>query len=911
MEYSVYVYGGGEILWTIFNGVSLLFASENPYFTSVGKLTIGIALLYTAVRAVPSGSLPIFFKEWILPTFLLVALFYGPKASVHIVDKIDLNFKYSKVDHIPVGIAAVASLSSMVSEYLTDHIETIFTSSDVERFSKVGPLFGAKLIQASHTLTIKDPLMRENLKDFTRQCFAWPYVFSNLEPGKKAALETEDMLGFIEANPHPLLGIYWRQPNGQSQFLNCQECVRKVKEIMPIEVETGFKSLALKMFDIKVKGDAETRRLKQYFGDAWQFLAKGSSDAAHIIQQELMLNSYRGALQDKRDELGLGRYDSELVQLNAQRGIAQQDSSFLVKAALAGSQIPILHTIIFTLALLYFAVMAPMTFLPGGIGLLVTWVKVMAWLATWPVLLAILNALGHLFAAQSTASQGIGYGQGLNLLTQNGLADAAYNAYCFVMGLQYSVPFISYALLWSGGYAFSQLSSSFTQSGEAFASKAGAEVVDGNVSFDTQSLHTRHIANSQVAQHQLGSSFNYGARFDDGKIASLYGAQGQVTLQEHQTQLGTNVSQNDALSVMSGLQSQMALQSSLNHTKAAGQQVQMGTNDLFSLTKSLADTKGFTETFGDSGSASAQKSLSDSMDIVRQVAKDHNIGEDKAFNMLLSGGGGISTNFGKGSGLLGAIGASLSANLQGNLQSSARNSDAISTNLKTGQAKQFADSLSHGLQYLEDNKGSVSTNFLNQKLDQIQTHFNKAQNSSDQAAASLQESQMWNQTASSQRQKGIASGSNLNDASLSYVADKRFGGDRVAAATWQAQNPSAYQKEIEGYIDSSQSRMQPSALSSKESVLQHNKDANQSIKPMPSSNPDLDNMRQKHNLNQGGVELEEKLQAHRKNTKQTIQQHTVPLNSEEIQQKMNNQEQKFEQEKKRYLPKKAWDKVWK
>ena len=50
-------------------------------------------------------------------------------------------------------------------------------------------------------------------------------------------------------------------------------------------------------------------------------------------------------------------------------------------------------------------------------------------------------------------------------------------------------------------------------------------------------------------------------------------------------------------------------------------------NELFSLTKSLADSKGFTETFGESGSANAQKSLSNSMDIAKQFAKDHNISE--------------------------------------------------------------------------------------------------------------------------------------------------------------------------------------------------------------------------------------------------------------------------------------------
>jgi conjugal transfer mating pair stabilization protein TraG len=904
MDYAVYIYGGGKILWNIFNGISLIFASQNPYFTSVGILTMGIALMYTAVRSIPGGSLPIFFKEWILPTFLLVALFYGPKASVNIIDKVDLNFKYSKVDNIPLGIAAVASLSSTISEFLTEHIETIFTSSDTERFSRVGPMFGAKLIQAAHTLSIREPLIHENLKDFTRQCFAWPYVFSNLEPGKKAALETEDMLGFIEANPHPLLGIYWRQSNSQSAFMNCSDCAQKVREIIPIEIETGFESLSMKMFDIKTDGESETRRLKQYFGDAWQYLARGSSDAAHIIQQELMLNSYRGALQDKRDELGLGRNSSELAHLNADRGIAQQDSSFLVKAALSGSQIPILHTIIFTLALIYFAVMAPMTFLPGGINLLVTWVKVMAWLATWPILLAILNALGHMFAAQATASQMIGYGQGLNLMTQNGLADAAYNAYCFVMGLQYSVPFISYALLWSGGYAFSQLSSSFTQSGETFAGKVGAEVVDGNVSFDAQNLHTRSIANSQVAQQQLGSSFNYGSRFDDGKMAALYGTEGQLTLQEHQTQLGTNVSQNDAVSAMSGIQSQVALQSSLNHTKAAGQQAQMGMNELFSLTKSLADNQGFTQTFGDSASASAQKSLSNSMDIVKSFAKDHNIGEDKAFNILMGAtaeaGGGVG-------GMVGKIGATLG----GQFQASAKDSEAMSEHLKSGVAKQFADNLSHGLQYVEDNKGAISNTSSSQKLDQAQHHFNKAENFSNQAAASLQESQMWSETASLQRQKGIASGSNLNDLSLAFVADKRFGGDRVAAAAWQTQNPTAYQKEIEGFLDRSQSGMQPNDLSSRADVSYHNAEARQNIRSAPTSNPGLEESRQKHNLNQGGYELEAKLQSRRQVTRETLDRHKAPLNNEEFRGEFDSNDQAFEGEKSKGRVKKSWNKIWK
>ena len=471
MEYSIYVYGGGDILWAVFNGIAMLFKSNSPYFTSAAKLTMSIGVLYVAAQAIPKASLPIFFKSWFLPTFLLTALFYGSKTEVHIIDKANTDFQYVKVDNIPFGIAAVAALSTQISEYLTENIETVFTNNDDEKFSKVGSMFGTKLIQAANQLTIKDPLMKENLKDFTRQCFAWPYVFSNLAPGKKAALESQDMLGFIAANPHPLLGIYWRDPNGQSSFMNCVECARKVKQVIGIEVNQGLASLAQNLFGAHVDPEKATNRLNQYFGDAWSRLSKGASNSAALVQQELMLNSYREAIQNKRDELRLGRSEIEMAHLNAARGIAQQDSSFLVKAFMAGTLVPIFHTIVFALALIYFSIMAPMTFLPKGMSLLVTWVKVMIYLATWPALYAILNCIGQMYAVKSMATKVIGYGDGLTLLTQSGMSDAAHTAYMAAMGMQLSVPFLAWTLLWGGGYAFSQLASSLTQGSESLQVK--------------------------------------------------------------------------------------------------------------------------------------------------------------------------------------------------------------------------------------------------------------------------------------------------------------------------------------------------------------------------------------------------------------------------------------------------------
>jgi conjugal transfer mating pair stabilization protein TraG len=923
MDFVVYSFGGAELLWKCFNGVALVF--QTPYFYSLSAFMVGVGLLVVAARAVPGGSFPILFKSWIMPTFFLTAFFWGPKVSINIIDMIDPDFKYARVDNIPLGLAMAASFSSRISEVLTETIETVITSSDQERFSKVGPMFAARLVHEATNLTIRDPLMRENLKDFTRQCFAWPYVFSNIEPGKKAALESEDMLGFIEANPHPGLGIYWRQGSGDPEFLDCGKCAAKVREVIPLEVDIGFESLAKSIFGTKVDGSAQTRRLKQYFGDAWQFLAKGSSDASKVVQQELMLNSYRSALQDKREEFGLGRANAQMAYVNAERGQVYQDASFLVKSALAGSQMPTLHTMMFAVALIFFTMVAPFTLMSGGLSLVMNWVKVMGWLATWPPLFAILNALGHMFAAKATSYQLLGYGEGLNLMTQNGLSDAAYHAYCFVMGLQYSVPFVSWALISSGGgYALSQFSSFLTQGGESFASKAASEMVDGNVSFDSQTLHYRSVANTQLAQQQLGASFQYGSRFDDGKLMAMYGTQGQQTFQEHQIQMGTNVSQNDALSSLLGLQSQDAYNSALSDSKSAGKQTQLGTHKTFSLLEGFSTAKGFTETFGNSDNSNVQKSFSDAVGQVKQFARAHSLSNEDAFNLFLNtsieagadfgtqgkGGRGKALGGNGAAGFLGTVTAGAKASLGSQYQASVKNSDSLSKNINAAETQKFATNFSQALNFLDDNKASIGDSLTTQKMDQIQWHFNEGDHYQDQAAANFQKSKMYSESASMQRQRGVSSSRNLNEEVLGHMAQERFGGDMYQAAQEAVRNPKAYQQDVSRQIDSYQSPLRPEGLESKEAVARHFESAKQGIKSPPSQNSELETG--KMYAKQDHYELEARIDAKREETDFARSLVNAAASVHEgIDQNLTETEQEFKEESEKWGVTRAWNRLWK
>jgi conjugal transfer mating pair stabilization protein TraG len=812
-DYVIYTFGGGEVLWHIMNAVALLFKSENSYFTSVGMLTAGLGLVYSTLRALGSNTIPLFFKDWFVPTLCMTSLFFGLKTSINIIDRVDSDFKYSKVDNIPIGIAAIASLSSNAGKYLTETLETVLTTSDSERFSKVGPMFATRLIHEASKLTIKDPLTRSNIKDFVYQCFQMPYIYSHIAPGKLAAESTTDILSFIETNPHPMLGIYWREVDGRTSFMNCKSCAQRVRELIGIEVNHGMKSLAITLFDSKQDPEAVANHLKKYAHQAWGLLAKGSSHIANTIQQQLILNSYHMASRNKKDELDLGRYDAALIHLEAERGQAVQDTTSLVKSSMSLIQLPNLHSILLALALLFFSIIAPLTFISRGISYLRTWIQVMIWLTTWPVFFTVLNCIGHMFASKALSSSLMGLGEGLTIQTQNGLANTAYSAYCLVMGLQYIISYLSWSLISQGGQAFSQLASSYSQMGESFATKASHEMVDGNVTFDSQTLYNRSLANSQVAQQQLGSAFNYGSRFDDGKVSLLHGTSGTVIAQEHQHHFGTNVSHNDALSQMYTMQSQTALSAANQYETNMQKSINSGSQQLYSFARSMVDSKDINHAFSNSESTHLQKQMQNLMSLSDRFAEENNLNKQVAFDALV--GSGI------GSGGIGQL-----FNAKGDFRASSQDTENVSKAHNSELSKQFNDSLNQAVNFALDHKASIGKNFNTQSLDQAQGHFSHAENYANTMSAHLSESKSWSEMANLSRQSGTSTITNANDSVIEKIASQ-FGGDKAAAAQYLAYHPVVGQYEGRSMIDRSNQNF--SSVSSKDSIYQSHANNKQKI----------------------------------------------------------------------------------
>lgn len=785
MDSIIYTYGGGDMLWTLFNGIALIFKSNSPYLTSVGYLSMLVGGIWGTTAALYQANIGIFAKSWFIPSYAILSLMLVPKVTVNIVDEVDPYFKSDRVDNIPVGIAVVASTASTISRALTEEIESVFPTPDSLRYAKAGPVFGARLAAQARYVRIKDPIVRSNVKNFMRQCFFWPFVASNLKGLKHEALRTSDILGFIRSNPHPWLGVYWKSPDGTQTFMDCKVAVSQVAEVMAVEGDKGLLHLASTLFGgnpdkSEVSSKEVSSNLKHMMGDAWSSLARQTSKASASVGQQMLVNAYREAVDDTREEMGQDRLSPDLLSYSATRTLAQQSMSFLVKGTVATSFMPMVQAILFGMLLIIFVLIIPLCFVPGGLSLLALWIRLIFWVQSFPVFSAILSALTTMLHQRMNEGIFRTVGSGFSVETTTALSDAAFDAACLMSGLQLSVPFIAYAFISKSGYALTNVASMMSSGVEGIASKIGGEMADGNISFDNQSFHNQTVSGRQIAQQQLGSQFNYGSSLNDGKMTLSTSMDGLQTVSVMQSTLTSNVSSNDNLQASINDNYTKSQQLAENASRSFMRSTSDTASQLLNFTNRLSHGMGVTEGLSSNASTEMRKNAEQTLGDIKNFAKRHGISEQTAAEMALkfNAGLGINTSLFK-AGIDGS--ASISANAQ--------NQKTMEAMSNSDEGRRLSRGVGELLQHAKQSSSNINDQVARDAAQSFQGAYATMTQASEQFQKAYTQSENWSHAKSLSDTKGISLTTNENEAYLHYVASKKFGGDIMQAAHYVESNP--------------------------------------------------------------------------------------------------------------------------
>jgi conjugal transfer mating pair stabilization protein TraG len=121
--YDIFILGSMDLMVSVLNGVALLTNPGGPAsFGTMISLGLILSILFTVTKAVITQKLEI---QYFFISLVLYLAMFAPKVTVHLEDV--RTGAVQNVANIPVGIAAIGSITSTVGAALTEGYETVFS----------------------------------------------------------------------------------------------------------------------------------------------------------------------------------------------------------------------------------------------------------------------------------------------------------------------------------------------------------------------------------------------------------------------------------------------------------------------------------------------------------------------------------------------------------------------------------------------------------------------------------------------------------------------------------------------------------------------------------------------------------------------------------------------------------------
>lgn len=506
MASVIYTYGGGEVLFKVFNGVALLFSSKNGIAQNIITFMTAVALMWAAIEGIRQGS----FKpqlNWMVKYIIIMMLVITPKGTVWINDTVT-NSRF-KIDNIPIGLYIPASLISTVGYGVTKSFEQAFSIPNDLNYTSYGNVFGASLISNVRNFKIQDANFRENMESYISECIMYEVGRGyNFTPR-----ELKDSTDIWELYKTKVLSkdrFRFREKDGMIKSTACAEGANKLEEYWKDDIDnilTRMSSRILKRRDVTSSAKASrpseslskgskndnnsiSTVFKKSFESTLMFFGNKNHSAEKNIKQLMLIN----ALKDNP------------VNYGSVRAMQQQKDTWITVGTMARENLPIMHAIFTSIVYASFALILGLLVMPGGFRALGSYIVLLAWVELWPPLFAVFNMIIN---SQSKGA-GLDIMEGFTMRNLNDIVTiqgsiAAQAGYYMI-----SIPFIAYTIVKGGAGQFVHLAGQITGATQGAAASASNEVTTGNRSFDNTSIANQQMYNQSSNKTDLNSMVRTG-----------------------------------------------------------------------------------------------------------------------------------------------------------------------------------------------------------------------------------------------------------------------------------------------------------------------------------------------------------------------------------------------------------------
>lgn len=718
MEYNIYSYGSGEALRMVFNAIAMTLNGGIAKGMFVTGSTLG--LLITMMSAFMQQAFMPLIRQWFVPTFLAMNLLFIPTTSVKIIDPV-LRF-HDRIDHVPYGLAFVASLFSHLGHELTVLVEKTFSTPQDLSYQKTGTMFASQLMTTAMTMRITNEDVNYNIREFVGQCVIYEAML-----GRKYTAEdlrkSDQLWPLIKDNASAVRSVSYKVPRQQPKIISCREAAQRLEVSLVSEVDKAFTTLGKTFYKNTQHDVILANTIRRLLPCAFTTITQQAQQSAKdLMTQLLMTHSVVDSLEHRSVTLG------NAPQFAARKAYLQQRTTWQASGEMAKSLYPVLKSVMEAILYSLFIFLIPLSLIQLGLNSVLQWVRMVLWVNLWPPLSAILNGMS-LFGAIQSSSSIVGEG-GLTIANSVAVLEgnADWMAICGYLML-FFVPTLSWVIV-SGSYtAISHMAASLTGGAQSTLPAAAQEALTGNLSFgNIQAMNTSGYT-WNTGQHNDTLSYASGSlRMNDGHVDHTLSADGTMIANVARSQFPTTVNVADSQSQQLSDQYQSSLTAAENHTLAAQESVQSAYRSM--IEEGLARNKNMSYSHGlnESLSSQSQGTSQTLATHVENFAKSNNISTSDASSMMAGINAGLKVS---------NIVATLSGSGSGSTESRASLEETIQKAQDYTNQHQLQHQFIQGIQEAKENKYHESDDTSKRHQEAMTQSWDDAQNHRKEASANL------------------------------------------------------------------------------------------------------------------------------------------------------------------------------
>jgi hypothetical protein len=420
----IITYGGGDVLREFFNAIVLSLGDQS--FKTLMRLSLLLGGIWALLDSITRRNLMLN-ARFICLYILVTNLFFVPKVAVEIIDRTQSGKVYA-VDHVPLGLAVMANMTSVIGDSLTQLTEKNFTLPDDLRYGKTGMVMAANLVTAASQFQISDSAFSANLQSYVQQCVFYDLLLHKYS--QNDLLNTPNLWGFLREHGSPARAFLYN-----NTVTICKEGATQLNTDWTAAIEATAAKYASQVLN---NSDNAKANLLSYLPTSYHFLTNLSNSATEILQQNLMASSINESLQHWGAATNSAAALESFALAKAQ---TQKRMSNQTVGDMAAYWLPLMKTCFEGVLYGAFIFIFLLALFPFGLGVLRNYLAALMWVQLWAPLYAILNLIISFYARSKSLALASG---GLSLSALGGLAQVNADMAGLAGYLSLSVPLIAF-----------------------------------------------------------------------------------------------------------------------------------------------------------------------------------------------------------------------------------------------------------------------------------------------------------------------------------------------------------------------------------------------------------------------------------------------------------------------------------